>query len=74
MNPRVPFPEVQRHYEVKVEGLRNHGTKFIDLRVSFNNGLEDEPLTSALQILFKILNIIYALLTRNADGEEFPIL
>ncbi|MCP4604284.1 MAG: hypothetical protein GY847_27815, partial [Proteobacteria bacterium] len=68
MDPSAPFPEVQWHYEVKVEGLRNHdfGTKFVDLRVSFNNGLEDEPITSALQILFKILNNIYELLTRNA--------
>ncbi len=24
MDPKVPFPEVQWHYEVKVEGLQNH--------------------------------------------------
>ncbi len=46
MDPKVPFPAVQQYYDVKVEDLRNHdfGTKFIDLQISFNNGLEDEPL------------------------------
>ncbi len=36
MDPRAPFSEVQRHYEVKVEGLWNHdfSTKFIDLRIN----------------------------------------
>ncbi len=72
MDPRAPFPEVQQHYKIKIEGLQNHnfGSKFINLHVSFNNEPEDEPITLALKIMFKILNNIYALLTRNADSED----
>ncbi len=72
MDPKAPFPKVQWYYDVKVKGLQNHdfGTEFIDLRISFNNELEDEPLLLALQILFKILNNIYMLLIRNADGKD----
>ncbi len=58
-----------KHYRlICVSSLAHH--RLIILRVSFNNGLEDKPLTSALQILFKILNNIYMLLTRNADDED----
>ncbi len=70
-DPQAPFPEVQKYYNVKVEGLRTHkfGTRFIELRITFNS-LEDQPLPAALQIVFKILQNIYTSLTRDTSSND----
>ncbi len=50
MDLNAPYPEVHKYYDIKVEGLKTHnfGTRFIELRITFNN-LEDQPLLDALE-------------------------
>ncbi len=71
MDPDAPYPEVQKYYDVKVQGLKTHnfGTRFIKLRITFNN-LEDHPLLEALEIVNKILENIFVSLTRNAADND----
>ncbi len=67
----IPHPEVRKHYELGLERVRTHdfGTKFMDLRATFN-GLEHYPLPKALLTLKQILENIIAVLTRGTSQYD----
>ncbi len=52
----LPNPEVTKHYKIDVQRMNLHefGTRFIDIRLTFE-GLEDCPLPDSLRVLYKIL-------------------